>query len=66
MTVNVGWSERKSWWRNLRQPGQVELEIRGHRRTGIAQALRDERGGVRVEVKLDPHPVACTGQPLPR
>jgi F420H(2)-dependent quinone reductase len=54
VTVNVGWSERKSWWRNLRQRGQVQMQIRGHRRTGSAWAFGDERSGVTVEVKLDP------------
>jgi hypothetical protein len=52
--INVGWPERKHWWRNLRDPGQVEMRIRGHRRVGRAQAHGDERTGVTVEVQLDP------------
>jgi deazaflavin-dependent oxidoreductase (nitroreductase family) len=52
--VNVGWPERKQWWRNLRQGGRVEMRIQGHRREGHAQAQGDERTGVTVEVQLDP------------
>lgn len=54
VTVNVGWSERKRWWRNLRDGGRVELRIRGHRCEGHAQVRGDERSGVTVEVQLDP------------
>ena len=54
VTVNVGWPQRKDWWRNLRQGGPVEMRIRGHRRVGHAHALGDERTGVTVEVQLDP------------
>jgi len=52
--VNVGWPERKRWWRNLRHGGRVEMRIRGKRRAGQAQARGDERSGVTVEVQLDP------------
>jgi deazaflavin-dependent oxidoreductase (nitroreductase family) len=52
--VNVGWPERKRWWRNLRARGGVEMRIRGERRAGHAQAHGDERSGVTVEVLLDP------------
>jgi deazaflavin-dependent oxidoreductase (nitroreductase family) len=52
--VNVGWPERKQWWRNLRDGGRVEMRIHGHRREGRAQAQGDERTGVKVEVQLDP------------
>jgi hypothetical protein len=52
--VNVGWPERKHWWRNLRHGGRVEMRIRGRRREGQAQARGEERIGVTVEVKLDP------------
>ena len=34
--INVGWPERKRWWRNLRHAGQVETRIQGTRRTGLA------------------------------
>jgi len=52
--INVGWPERKHWWRNLRNGGQVEMLIRGSRRKGQAVARGDERTGVTVEVQLDP------------
>lgn len=52
--VHVGWPARKRWWRNLRHGGRVEMRIRGHRRTGRAQADGDEHSGVTVEVRLDP------------
>lgn len=51
--INVGWPGRKRWWRNLRQAGQVEMRIRGRRRTGEALAHGDEQTGVTVEVQLD-------------
>lgn len=51
--VNVGWPERKRWWRNLRHGGRVEMRIRGKRRAGQAQARGDESSGVTVEVVLD-------------
>ncbi len=54
--INVGWPERKRWWRNLRDAAGVELRIRGTRRTGQAVARGDERTGVTVEVQLDPDP----------
>ena len=52
--IDVGWPERKHWWRNLRDGGHVEMRIRGNRREGQAQASGDERTGVTVEVELDP------------
>ena len=51
--INVGWPERKQWWRNLRDAGRVEMRIRGTRRKGQALARGDERTGVTVEVQLD-------------
>lgn len=54
VVVNVGWPERKQWWRNLRDGDPVEMRIRGHRRVGRAQARGDERTGVTVEVQLRP------------
>jgi hypothetical protein len=53
--VNVGWAERKRWWRNLTHGGPVEMRIRGRRRAGQAQVHGDERTGVTVEVQLDPN-----------
>jgi len=52
--VNVGWPQRKQWWRNLRHGDRVEMRIRGHRRAGEAQAHGDGHTGVTVEVQLDP------------
>ncbi|MFL5821850.1 MAG: nitroreductase/quinone reductase family protein [Solirubrobacteraceae bacterium] len=56
VTVNVGWPERKRWWRNLSGGGPVEMRIRGQRHTGHAQAQGDERTGVTVEIQLDRDP----------
>ena len=54
LVIDVGWPERKVWWRNLLEPAGVELRLAGERRTGIAEAIRSEHHGVRVEVALDP------------
>jgi deazaflavin-dependent oxidoreductase (nitroreductase family) len=51
--INVGWPERKRWWRNLRTAGRVEIRIQGTRRTGRALARGDEHTSVTVEVQLD-------------
>jgi deazaflavin-dependent oxidoreductase (nitroreductase family) len=51
--INVGWPERKHWWRNLKDAGQVEMRIRGTRRAGRALATGDDRTGVTVEIHLD-------------
>jgi hypothetical protein len=51
--INVEWPERKRWWRNLQDGQEVELLIRGSRRTGQAVARGNERIGVTVEVRLD-------------
>lgn len=56
VTVDVGWPGRKDWWRNLSQPAQVEMRIRGRRRQGQALARGDERSGVEVEIQLEPVP----------
>lgn len=53
VAIQVGWPERKLWWRNLRGEGaEVELRIRGAARHGHAVATGDERAGVTVEVQL--------------
>ena len=52
--VNVGWPERKHWWRNLSDGGRVQMRIRGHRREGQGFAHGNERTGVTVEIELDP------------
>jgi deazaflavin-dependent oxidoreductase (nitroreductase family) len=54
LLVNVGWPERKRWWRNLRDGGRVEIRIRGQVYEGNARARGDERTGVTVEVDLEP------------
>ena len=52
--IEVGWPERKRWWRNLREPGApVTIRLRGEDHTGHAIAHGDELEGVTVEVKLD-------------
>lgn len=53
VTIEVGWPERKHWWRNLREEAPVELVLRGVRRSGRARAEGDERSGVKVRVELD-------------
>ena len=54
VTIEVGWPERKKWWRNLREPGApVTLRLKGTDHTGHAVARGDELEGVTVEVKLD-------------
>ncbi len=39
LTVMVSEARRKSWWRNFREPGQVELRIRGQQREGRARLI---------------------------
>lgn len=55
LTIPVLWPQRKLWWRNLRDGATVRLRLRGAERSGQARARVDERGGVTVEVRLDPH-----------
>ena len=55
VTIEVGWPERKLWWRNLRNGGsRVRLRLAGEDRTGRAHVRGDEESGVAVEVRLDP------------
>ena len=54
VVIEVGWPERKRWWRNLRTAAPVELRLRGKKRTGSAQAHEDAGGAVTVRVALDP------------
>jgi hypothetical protein len=51
--IPVLWPERKRWWRNLTDGGQVDLLLRGRRRTGRAVVRGDEASGVTVVVELD-------------
>lgn len=53
VTIEVGWPERKVWWRNLRDGGPVVMRLRGVERTGQARALGDQSTGVTVRVELD-------------
>ena len=51
--VDVGWPERKRWWRNLREPGaEVKIRIGGRDYVGHAVAHGDEEQGVTVEVRM--------------
>jgi NADPH:quinone reductase len=53
VTINVGWPERKRWWRNLRQPAPVVVRLGGRDYTGTAVAEGDEHDRVDVQVVLD-------------
>jgi deazaflavin-dependent oxidoreductase (nitroreductase family) len=39
LTVLVSKAPRKSWWRNYRSPGPVEVRLRGRRRVGEARVV---------------------------
>jgi F420H(2)-dependent quinone reductase len=54
VTIDVGWPNRKLWWRNLRGDGSVRLRLQGGDRTGHAQVHGNAQTGVNVEVQLDP------------
>src|SRR5690349_2150016 len=55
--IEVGWPERKRWWRNLTDPGApVTIRLRGTDHTGHAVAHGDELEGVTVEVRLGQDP----------
>ena len=54
LTIPVMCPQRKLWRRNLRDGATVRLRRRGADRTGQARARVDDRGGVTVEVLLDP------------
>lgn len=51
--IEVGWPERKLWWRNLRREGPVRLLLKRVERTGVATAQGDIDAGVVVVVRLD-------------
>ncbi len=53
VTIDVGWPERKVWWRNLREPAPVGIRIRGTDYTGTAVAEGDEQSRVLVKITLD-------------
>ena len=54
VTIEVGWPARKRWWRNLVGGASVRMRIRGEEREGFAEAVGDERSGVRVDVRIAP------------
>ena len=56
VTIEVGWPERKVWWRNLRDGAEVGLRLRGVERSGHARAHGDVGSGVKVLVDLHPPP----------
>jgi deazaflavin-dependent oxidoreductase (nitroreductase family) len=41
LTIYVGHSERKRWWRNLRGGAEVEVRLRGRRLRGQAEVVGD-------------------------
>ena len=53
--IEVGWPERKRWWRNLTGAGgEVTVRLGSEEREGHAVARGDEATGVTVEVTLAP------------
>jgi len=54
VVIEVGWPDRKVWWRNLRDGGEVRMRLRGVERTGHARAYGEPASGVTVRVELDP------------
>lgn len=57
LTIFVGHSERKMWWRNLRAGAQVEVRLRGHRQRGHAEVVQ---GSAAVATYLGRYPRART------
>ena len=51
VTVLVSRAPRKQWWRNYREPGPVELLLRGRRRRGVAQVLAGDGAAFRAAVE---------------
>ena len=39
LTVMVSYASRKQWWKNYREPGPVELRLRGRTRSATAQVV---------------------------
>ena len=50
--VAVGWPERKRWWRNLLDGGEVEVRVRGKRISAHARALTGAEDHERVGAAL--------------
>jgi deazaflavin-dependent oxidoreductase (nitroreductase family) len=55
LTIFVGHSERKRWWRNFRGGGEVEVRLRGRCRRAQADIVRDSAA---VETYLARYPRA--------
>lgn len=54
VVIDVAMPDRKIWWRNfVAEPGPLELQLRGVRRTAQATAVRDATGQVTVTAVLD-------------
>jgi len=51
LEIPVMWPERKRWWRNLRERGDVRLRLQGRERAASALA-HEHAGQVSVEVRL--------------
>ncbi len=44
LTVVVSRARRKQWWRNYREPGRVDVFLRGRRRSGTACVVAPDSG----------------------
>jgi hypothetical protein len=52
VTITVGAPERKRWWRNLTNPAQVRIRLRGTELSARGEARHTEEGGIEVIVDL--------------
>jgi hypothetical protein len=67
LTIRVEWPERKSWWRNLRGgEHRVGLVLAGRELGGEATVEGNEAQGVKVNVRIDPAPVARRSRATPQ
>lgn len=48
--ITVGGPGRKTWWRNFRTAGPIEIEVDGVRHLGTAQVREPKPGRVQVAV----------------
>jgi deazaflavin-dependent oxidoreductase (nitroreductase family) len=51
VVILVGEAPAKKWWRNYREPGPVELLLRGRRRRGVAEVVPPETAEFRARVE---------------
>ena len=51
VTVLVSDARNKQWWRNYREPGRVEVRVRGRARSGTARLTGPEAGDYRPRVE---------------